>query len=543
MNGQYNSQFSTDQNQASQYPNYQSVPPENSQYSQNCTAHKSGYPGNPPYPPPPPPQIKPPCVYDKKDRIFAAASFVLGFLVLKVLIGSLGDFGFAAAFVLAAITVFNFLYTKSLGLKITKGQGAAYVVTLLLAVMLVITDNNNLKSLDLSLAVITNLYLVYTSYKTGSHSVAWNTLKAIFVSPFEQYASAFGALFHRNKDKAEKGKKNSNVGYIVVGLLLSIPVTIVVGLLLISSDDNFYRFYSDFCKSFLSSFFKNIFIFACSLPIGMYIFSAVYSRNYEKTNKEKLVKTPSTNFRILPSPLCNAFLTPLCVLYVFYIFWQLSYFFKTMGGIESETFDYSTYAREGFFQLCAVAVINFALVFFVMFMTKLEKKTLPKAVRVYLCVFSVLTLCLIVTALVKMMMYITMYGFTPKRVYTSVFMVYLFALFVLLIVKQLKCRISFTKIAYCAAVVILICMSVMPVDGLIAKYNINCYEQGKIDWMGYSALRQLDYSAVRYLEPIADTNQDVERYFEHLSQQDGMDIYTFNFTRYNAEKIISDAVK
>lgn len=486
---------------------------------------------------------KPHCVYNNIDRIFAVFALVLGFFVIKVLMHGGNAFGLAATVTMCLITLFNFFYSKKSGLNLTVGHTAVYGLTFLLSLMFVITDNDSVKNIDFCLVIVSNLYLVYSSYKSNNRSIIFNACKSVFVSPFYEYSSVFGALFHKDTSQGGGDKKKSNLMPVIVGLVCSVPVTLFVAMLLLSSDEMFRSWYSKLGEAFFDDLFLNLFIFGCSLPIGMYIFGAVYSRAYKKSNEKFLRKLPKASIRVCPASMCNAFLTPLCILYVIYIFCQISYFFQTVGTIVEDTFDYSSYARQGFFELCVVAVINLILAACVMFFVKYNEKKLPVTVKGFISGFSVLTLCLIATALTKMIMYIKIYGLTPLRVYTSIFMIYLFVLFVILIIKQACSKISFTKIAYFMAAAVIILMSVIPVDGLIAKYNLQQYTEGKIDWIGTSALKQLDCSAVKYLEPYSVLNGDdydtgriaVSDYLNNtIRDLQDFDIYSFNFTKYSA---------
>ena len=108
---------------------------------------------------------------------------------------------------------------------------------------------------------------------------------------------------------------------------------------------------------------------------------------------------------------------------------SLSYFTGAFSNILPDGFSYSSYAREGFFQLCAVTVIN-ALVILCgdVFCRRREGRT-HASVRSFITVLCVFTLGLIATAVSKMAMYIGIYGLTKLRVYTTWFMALLALLF------------------------------------------------------------------------------------------------------------------
>lgn len=478
------------------------------------------------------PHTKPKCIYNSSDRIFAIAALALGFLFIKTAF----QYGLLMSLVLAGITVFNFVYSVKSGLKITFSSAIIFACMVLLSISFAISDNNTVKFVNLAVIIVSNLYLVYTSYKSKYDTVIIDTFKAVCISPFYEYSSVFGAVFYKeeNSGKSEK-KEKSNIFPIIIGLILSIPATILAASLLASSDSNFANIMAWIVNFDFECIFYNILIFLLSLPCGMYIFGAVYSRAYKMRNENVLPKGEPVKFGILPTSMCNAFLTPLCVIYTVYIMSQMSQLFSNLSGSINRDFDYCSYAREGFFQLCFVVILNLGIISLVVFFVKYKDGGLPRLSKIYICVFSVLTVLLIAAALTKMLMYINFYGLTPLRVYTSIFMIWLFILFVMLMIKQLKPKISITKIAYCFAVCIMLVISFAPLDGLIAKYNMKWYQDGKIDWMGYAAVYDLDASSVFYL------NGEHEREILKKKYSDGqMNIYNFNFTRYFAYRSLTE---
>lgn len=501
-------------------------------------------------------KLKPQRLYDGKDRLFSVIALILGFALVKVLMNCDYGFGLLTSIFFLGLTFFNYSYCKKCNLDIFKESKFLFAVSLILSLLFTITDNESVKNINFCLVTVTNLYFVYSTYHSNNDSIVLNAFRSIIVSPFSEYGSIFGALFHKTSTvgSSEKDKKAKNALSILIGLLLSIPVTLVAAVVLMSSDSNFMEIYHKISDWIFDNMFMNIVILVFSIPFGMYIFSAVYSRAYRKENQNKISNPPKPNLRLFPAPTCNAFLTPLCVLYIIYILTQISYFLKTLGNV-TEGFDYSDYARNGFFELCFIAVLNLAVASLVMFFVKLDEKRLPPSVRVFVVCFSVLTLSLIITATAKMIMYIDFYGMTPLRINTSVFMMYMFILFVILIVKQFKFEISFTKIAYTLAVIVIIAMSLLPVDLFIAKYNINAYLNDDIEWMGASAMYQLDSSAlgefIKFHESSDNLSTDkpenysvksqVTSYFDNThSELQEIDIYNFNLSRCFASLSLDD---
>ena len=494
--------------------------------------------------------------FTRQDKYFSVLALLLGFVVIKVVTNSFDSCGFMTSVMWIGLACFNYFYSRKSGLNGSKENKRLFFVILVLSLLFVVTDNDYVKFINFWVVLLSNLYFVYSSYKSNNNSIIFNVFKSVVSSPFYQYGSLFEALLHKTEIKTEVQKKNQkDVMPTVIGFLLSIPVCIVVSVLLVESDhnfgqsfENFLNFISEYLGTLFENIFSNLMLFCFSIPISMYIFSAVYSRAYKMRNEKQLPKTAQASYRVLPSTMCNSFLTPLTLIYTAFVIKQVSYLFTTAGSL-STNFNYSEYARSGFFELCFVALINLSVIGVIMFFVQVRKKELPKSVRMFVVIFSFLTLCLIVTAIVKMAMYIDIYGMTPLRVYTSVFMIYLFLMFIVLIIKQFKFTISFTKTGYWLAVFVICAMSILPVDAYIARYNINAYVEGKIGWMGHVLMMyDLDSSSaevfadykpneiskvVTYGQNSFTKTYPIKDYFNN-KYIDDLDIYNFNFTRYRS---------
>lgn len=489
------------------------------------------------YPQPFPVSIpRPPRVYDSVDRVFAIAALLLGYLAFKVFVRISGGLGLMTTVMFLGITLFILVYSIKSGFRFTVEKIISFILTFMLSLVFVVTDNSAVKLIAFFLTAVSECYVAYSMLKTNNNSVILNVLEAVLISPFAEYGSVFGAIFHKAPVSEEKKTKKKELSQTVKGIILGIPVMIAAAFLLLGSDSNFVIIFNNLSTAVENLVFE-IFLFVISLPVGMYIYSALYSRIYRKNNPSVVHEAMQIN-RPFSASLCNGFLMPASLLYAFYIFVQI-YYCAVNFGITDGGFDYSEYARSGFFELCMVVVMNLGLAALVMFLVKLEKGKPTVSVRRFLIAFSVLTILLVCTALIKMFMYIDFYGMTPLRVYTTVFMIYLFLVFLVLIVKQFNYKISLTKIAYFMAVFVIVMMSVIPVDGLIFKSNIERYNNGEIDWIGYNSIEQLDCSAVKYMYPYVGEIDDVSKFFYHnFSYNDTRfaeyDKYNFNLSRYFA---------
>jgi len=103
----------------------------------------------------------------------------------------------------------------------------------------------------------------------------------------------------------------------------------------------------------------------------------------------------------------------------------------------------------------------------------------PKAMRILTCLLSIMTVLLIATAVSKMLLYIDAYGLSRLRIYTLWFLILLFVVFVILIIWHIR-PFNAGRPIVISSVALLLVLFLANTDGLIAKYNVWQYENGKI---------------------------------------------------------------
>jgi hypothetical protein len=159
--------------------------------------------------------------------------------------------------------------------------------------------------------------------------------------------------------------------------------------------------------------------------------------NVKKENQATPNKPLPTH--IVPTTITCSAVAPVCLLYVIFLISHFSYLTSALWGNLHADFSYAEYARQGFFELCAVAMINLVIIIFLnLFDKKADNNTTSKAVKFFTIFMVVSTVILIVTALGKMFLYIESYGLTRLRVYTSWFMILLLICFVIIAIRTFK---------------------------------------------------------------------------------------------------------
>lgn len=322
------------------------------------------------------------------------------------------------------------------------------------------------------------------------------------------------------KDSSEKLLKGrENVKHIFFGLLVSAVFLVFVLPLLISSDLVVEALASDFLEGFeitASLLFRILFIVGLS--------SYLYAQGRKKMvsylpHKPKPEETlvPEAHKKGSLEIVINTFLTVINLVYGLFVYIQIRYLFLMAGSLP-EGITYAEYAREGFFQLLLVAVINVMLVAILEF---LNQKQLRNQRWLENCTLS-MTLMMSISSFYRMYLYESYYGYTSLRMLVFMFLIFLMGLILLLMAYifsykkiVLNCLLGFVLLYYLGS-------SLFNIDGYVAKENIARYEENGQIHIYY--LTRLSEDARSVAEPFLIEHEDL--YAEqHVGTYDRQDDY------------------
>ena len=139
---------------------------------------------------------------------------------------------------------------------------------------------------------------------------------------------------------------------------------------------------------------------------------------------------------------------------------------------------YAEYAREGFFQLLTVAIINVLVIVLLELLNKSGRMNQRLMEELTL----LMTIIMSVSAFYRMHLYEQSYGYTRLRLLVFMFLVFLIAFMIILILYLVSYSSVFLKIITIFVVTVYIGASWVNVDGNVARMNIErYYETGEID--------------------------------------------------------------
>ena len=395
--------------------------------------------------------------------------------------------GITYPFFVGGTCLFFFLYLKKSGITAKKFTLFPLISLLLLGISTCLTDSYVLIFFNkvgifflFFYMMIHNLYedkkWDLPKYLGSVLNIAFTSLAYIFrpFTDFNAYCKnrALKKLSSENTTEGCASKdslinqKNSLkyiMKYILSGILIAMPLLFIILLLLYQADavfsnmlDNLFDFnlYIDFEDDIYGIIFLFLFAFFASYAI----LSRIGNHNLKEEIIDKRTREPVTGI---------TFTGLISLVYLVFCYIQIVYLFGGFGTLP-ENYTYSSYAREGFFQLVFVCIINLALV--LSCMKHFRENTILKGILTFI---SICTYIMIASSTYRMLLYIQVYYLTFLRLFV------LWALFVILLLMSgasimiYRERFPFTRYCLITVTVLYILLSLSRPDYWIAAYNLN----------------------------------------------------------------------
>lgn len=454
------------------------------------------------------PESAPPRAFTTVESVFAWLSLAAGYAFCRAF--PVGDHPLGGFLLILGLFVATAIVLKGKGVKWSLPSALAAVSAVVVSSALVLCANSFLHGFAYAYALVAYGYCLYATTgnsveKGFSNLVVVDFFKALFVLPFSSMHHLFRAMF--------SGKAKGS-GKVLLKLLLGVALAIIptaVVWTLLSYDNSFTTLMGNIFDFSWEDIFSHSVSLGFAIPIGMYLFGLFISSADHKGQDiltAEDCRRVSRRIKIAPPLTILAAVLPLLFIYVIFFISQWQYYISGFTGVLPETFSYAEYAREGFFQLCTVSVINLVVLVLVSLFLRRAADRPPMLWKGLALVYAVFTLVLISTALAKMAMYIDYYGLTPKRVYATWMMVVLAIVFILIGVGQFvsKLRLVVTSLAVC--VICFAGLSVANVDGIIAAYNVDRYLDGSLETVDMAAMDELGDAAVPELVRLAEAMEE-----------------------------------
>ncbi len=408
-----------------------------------------------------------------------AFSLLLGFLFDLLFYGkAIGISFFIYTLSTVALSMLLMVYYKR---KFMSSLGLLLPATILFAAMTFIRASGSLLFFNI-LAVI-YLLLASVHVMSGRQSI-WQLLpeqyiKRVITLPLrfahETYTSVYKLLRTQSHERPSK-----NLAPVIRGIVLSLPLLVIFLVLFSSADLVFKKYIGSIFNIHLSPelvFRLGLIAFVSSLFCGAYVL--LFTKP-----AESVMDVPASPKWRLGTVESTTILGLVGALFLVFVLVQITYFFGGQSNITGAGFTYADYARRGFFELIAVAVISLLLIL------GLHRSTVRHSLQqkvTFMWLSGILVaevLVIMLSAHKRLSLYEDAYGFTQLRLYSHLFIVWLAVAFLLVIVyiffekrpQQFAFQIFVSLLAFLAI------LNFINPDAMIARQNIQRYKStGKID--------------------------------------------------------------
>lgn len=432
--------------------------------------------------------------------------------------------------VLSAVTMGMLLWVfRYLGIQAKRSIWFYFGAWEILSISNCLTGNRTIIFFNTCGMVLLFLSFLFTHFCDTSGWGFGKYLWEMFLVPFISLGYLgypFKAL-ERYFDKKEKGT-SATAKYIWLGILIAIPLLLIIVGLLVSADAVFRNLFVEVFSDI--HFPKHPFYLLMLLTtgiLGSYALLAYFADGrIEDSVEEKGKWEPVVGI---------TFLSIITVIYLIFSVIQISYLF--LGSFQlPEGYTYAQYAREGFFQLLFVCLIN--LVIILICISHFKENI---ALKVILTIFSGCTVIMIASSAMRMILYIESYQLTFLRILVLWALAVISILLIGCMITIYKSRFPLFQYAMIVVTVFYIIFSLAKPDYLIAKYNLT-YEKEKVDLV---YLASLSSDAVPAMEE-AGVLKDAYVGNWHLKKIridcEEMGVLDFNFSYNRCEEIMNKRI-
>ncbi len=252
----------------------------------------------------------------------------------------------------------------------------------------------------------------------SGHLLPLDALNAFIILPFKHFFLRVRSLWYglTHLGRGEKRVKTETIVWSAAAVLAAVLLFAKAVRLLMKADAGFGALLKDFTNWFSFDFDGIRLLF--SLPVGAYVFGLLAGAAREDAGvlreRGSRLKSWLATLRRVPAPVFAVLMAAFALLYLAFFILQARYLFGAFTRTLPEGFVVAEYARQGFFELCRVMTVNFALLWLTARLPErpLREQTL---LRVLAAVLLGESLLFAVIAASKLGLYIDCFGFTPLR--------------------------------------------------------------------------------------------------------------------------------
>lgn len=355
---------------------------------------------------------------------------------------------------------FSWLILSRKGIKMRSGSWFIAAVSLLIGISTCMTADTTIHCLNkLALFLLFCVFVLHQRYRDGQWNIGKYMIAIViflcralwFVGcPFSHGIRFFKSIHNRRYKTAV---------WVLAGICVAVPAAVLLSVLLASADRVFESMLDWVITEFLNPFTVIPIVFQVIFGVvAMYcLICSAWAGEIAEEVKDRRTAEPV---------IAISFMALIGLVYLLFCAIQVVYLFMGKGQLPAGL-TYAEYARQGFFQLLFVAVLNLVMV-----LLCLKYFRRSAVLNIVLLVISLCTYVMIASAFYRMILYVQQYHLTYQRVLVLWFLAMLAVLMIGVVALIFKNR--FPLFWHCLAVisVFYLALAWMKPDYQIARYNL-----------------------------------------------------------------------
>lgn len=381
------------------------------------------------------------------------------------------------------------------------------------------TDNGKIILMNKALLFVLMMYFLLNVYfDTGRWQIG-KFLEGMACLPVK----SIGKMFSFFPDaqawmEGHKGTKNTQVLYIFAGVGASIPLIAIV-LIMLSSADVIFRESMDAIFGDINGFD----VFCCILwSVAIFFFSYGMASLLEERGLDEKIRDHRNGQPVIAISATAV----IALIYVYFCVIQVVWLFAGYGTLP-EGYTYAQYARQGFFQLLFICLMNLVLV-----LAGLAFFKESRALKGILLVISLCTFVMTASSAYRMLLYIHAYQLTFLRIFVLWALVVIALWMAGVVGKIFQDRFPLFRYGLAVITCCYLVLSFGQPDYWIARYNISAYMEQEKEAAAQQTARgeegsgeyMLDTWYLRNLSadaaPVIMTESSMERYRAYEAEKE-----------------------
>ena len=472
--------------------------------------------------------------------------FLLLLALWNVILFYGNELGLSVILFMAPLLTFIYMFLSK-NKKINNKKGLLYMVPMvLLSLTYLIFDNTTFAGINcLVITMLFGVLYVFTINPVDTLEKFADQVISILILPITYIGNFFRVATSKIREKIKVSKKTKKV---LLACLIVLPIVFIVVALLSSADtifaDLFDKIFGRIIHFIEDIIFDN---FIGRLITFVIVFFAIGSTMmyllFEYPKKEKITKVKETKTR-------DVFTIKLLVsvLNVIYIVFDIIQIKSLMLHSVSTSINYAEYARQGFFELLIVSIINIAII---LISKKFETKDNEKDfnyINIMNVVMLFLTIIIIVSSFLRMNIYEAAYGYTTLRILVYVTLMTETILMIPTVMYIFNSKVNIFKAYFVIILCSYVCVNFMNIDYMVARKNVDRYYANKKLDVDY--LMNFGYDNIPVLIELYNKTDDLvikeelKEYLENMKEQPNENslirVFEFNISKYRGNKILEE---